>query len=213
MRTVPAACSSRPIFSGRSDRVAGPGPVTALVRGDDLRAERRADPGAAARDLDHLGLEEVGLADEVGDEAADRLLVDLRRRADLLHPTLAHDRDAVGHVERLLLVVGDEDEGDAGLALQRAELVPHRLAELEVERRERLVEQQHLRLRRQRAGERDRAALAAGELRRLAAGEGGHVHHPEHLGDARVCAARLSQPRFSSPKATFWASVMCGNSA
>ena len=61
----------------------------------------------------------------------------------LVHRALAHHRDAVGHRQRLVLVVGDEDERDADLALNALELDLHRLAQLEVERRERLVEQQH----------------------------------------------------------------------
>jgi hypothetical protein len=62
-------------------------------------------------------------------------------------------------------------EGDAGLALHALELHLHLLAEPPVERRQRLVEQQHPRLRRERAGERDALLLAAGELASAAAAE------------------------------------------
>ena len=86
------------------------------------------------------------------------------RRADLHDPALVEHGDAVGHRQRLALVVGDEDEGDAERLLQRLQLVLHLLAQLEVERAERLVEQQHLGLVDQRAGQRDALALAAGQL-------------------------------------------------
>ena len=56
-----------------------------------------------------------------------------------------HDRDPVGHRQRLALVVGDVDEGDPDLLLDPGELDLHLLAELEVERAERLVEQQDAR--------------------------------------------------------------------
>jgi hypothetical protein len=67
--------------------------------------------------------------------------------------------------------VGDVDEGDADLALDALELDLHLLAQLEVQRAERLVEQQHLRAVDDRPGQRDALALAAGELRRLARAE------------------------------------------
>ena len=89
----------------------------------------------------------------------DRLAV-----ADLLDDALVHHGDAVRHGQRLALVVGDVDEGDADPLLDGAQLVAHMLAQLEVERRERLVEQQHLGLDRERAGDRDALLLAAGEL-------------------------------------------------
>ena len=76
---------------------------------------------------------------------SDGLLVDLLRRPALGDPALGHDRDAVRHRERLLLVVGDEDEGDPDLALDLLQLDLHLAAELQVERAERLVEQQDLR--------------------------------------------------------------------
>ena len=52
-----------------------------------------------------------------------------------------HHRDAVGHGERLVLVVGDEDRRGAELAQQAPQLDLHGLAQLAVERGERLVEQ------------------------------------------------------------------------
>ena len=67
----------------------------------------------------------------------------------------------------------DVDEGLAEVLLERLEEDLHLLAQLQVERAERLVEQQHLRVVHERARERDALALAAGELHRLAAAEPG----------------------------------------
>ena len=99
------------------------------------------------------------------------IFVDFGRRADLADDALVHDGDAGRERHRLFLVVGDDDEGDADLVLDVHELELGLLAQLLVERAERLVEQQHLRLLGERAGERDALALAAGQLVRLAAGE------------------------------------------
>ena len=61
----------------------------------------------------------------------------------------------------------DVDERDADVVLDRLQLELHLLAQLEVERAERLVEEQDLRLVDERAGEGDALLLAAGELPRL----------------------------------------------
>src|SRR5207244_13163818 len=79
---------------------------------------------------------------------------------------------------RLLLVVRDVDEGDPDLLLQPLQEELHLLAELQVERTERLVEQKHAR----RVDERPRKChallLAARDLARLAAVEAGELDGP-----------------------------------
>ena len=55
-------------------------------------------------------------AHEARDELALWVLVDLRRRPDLLDSPLVEHGQAVGHRERLLLVVRDVDEGDPDLS-------------------------------------------------------------------------------------------------
>ena len=82
---------------------------------------------------------------------------------------------------RLFLVVGDDDEGDAGLLLDVHDFELRVLAQLLVERAERLVEQQHLGLLGERAGQRHALALAAGQLMRLALGERRELDQIEHL--------------------------------
>ena len=81
--------------------------------------------------------------------------------------------------------MGDEDERDADVALDRLQLDLHLLAQLEVERAERLVEQQHLRTVDERSGERDALALAARELvRACGAPKPPRRTDVEHLGRA-----------------------------
>jgi hypothetical protein len=64
--------------------------------------------------------------------------------------------------------VGDVDEGDADVVLDRLQLELHLLAQLQVERAQRLVEEEHPRLVHERPRERDALLLAARELPRLA---------------------------------------------
>ena len=141
----------------------------------------------AHREAAAVALEHVRDADEAGDELGRRALVDLGGRADLDDPALVEDRQAVAHRQRLLLVVGDVDERDADLALDALELDLHLLAQLEVQRAERLVEQQHARAVDDRAGQRDALALAAARAGAgLRAPSAGQAHHLERLVGARA---------------------------
>ena len=99
---------------------------------------------------------------------------------------MRHDRDPVGHGQRFFLVVGDEDEGDAGLMLQPLELDLHVLSELVVEGGERLVEEQHLGARRQGARQRHPLLLAAGYLAGAAVPQRLHPHELEHRDYGRI---------------------------
>ena len=94
-----------------------------------------------------------------------RRRVDLVRRADLHQLAVAHDADAVAHHHRLFEAVGDVDEGLVRLAVDVLQLLLERLPELVVDRRERLVEEQDLRVVGEGAGERDALPLAARALR------------------------------------------------
>jgi hypothetical protein len=53
---------------------------------------------------------------------------------------VVHDADTVGHRHRLLLVVSDDDEGEAELLLQLHQLELRFATQLLVQRRERLVQ-------------------------------------------------------------------------
>ena len=100
--------------------------------------------------------------------------------------TLVHDRDAVAHGEGLLLVMGDEHEGDPHLALQGLELELHLLAQLQVQGAEGLVEQQHLGPVDESTGQRHALLLPAGELVGPAPLHAAELHEPDRLGDAPV---------------------------
>ncbi len=126
-------------------------------------------------------VEEVHRPEEAIHERCRRVAIDLFRRADLLDVSVVHQHHAVGHLERFFLVVGDEDRGDVQVVVQFAQPAPQLLPHLGVERAEGLVEQQHARLHRQRAGERDALALAAGELRRKAVGQPVELHQVQQF--------------------------------
>ena len=141
-----------------------PGVGDGLARPDLLAVDRQA-PRAG---IDHPAVDQVERPDERGHERRAREVVDLRRRPDLLDPSVAHDHDPVGQREGLLLVVGDVDGGDPELALDRPDLLAQDDPDLGVERRQRLVEEQDLGLDRQRPGEGDALLLAARQLPRVA---------------------------------------------
>ena len=121
---------------------------------------------------------QVGLPDEVGDEHRRGTVVDLGRRADLVDVAGVHDRDAVAHRQRFLLVVGHVDERDPDLALNALELELHRVAQFEVQRAERFVEKQRARIVDEGPGQCDTLLLAARQLGGPALGE---VGQPDDL--------------------------------
>src|SRR5579862_1161655 len=128
--------------------------------------------------------EEIGRADEVGDEAVLRELVNLGGRADLDDLALVHDGKAAGERHRLFLVVRHEEEGRTDLVLDVHQLELGLLAELLVERAQRLVEQQHLGPADERAGERHALLLAARKLVGLALAEMAELYHVQRFADA-----------------------------
>ncbi len=80
----------------------------------------------------------------------------------------------------------DVHERDADVLLDALELDLQLLAQAQVERAERLVEQQRARAVDERAGERDALLLAAGQLGRLALAEVAELHELERLVRARA---------------------------
>jgi hypothetical protein len=96
-----------------------------------------------------------------------------RSTADVLDaggPRREH-HDAVGEKHRLVDLMGDEQRGSLGAREDLQQFHLHEFARLRVERRERLVEQQELRLHRERARDIDALAHAAGELVRIVLGK------------------------------------------
>ena len=112
-----------------------------------------ADGDDVVAGSDHRAGEEVALADEIGDEPGPREAVDLRRLVGLLDAAVVHHRNPVRQRQRFGLVVRHVDERDADFLLQVDELDLQLLAELRVECCQRLVEQQHRRMRDERARE------------------------------------------------------------
>ena len=75
-----------------------------------------------------------------------------------------HHGDLVGDLHRLFLVVRDDHRRRVRLVVEAAEPLPQLGPHAGVERAERLVEQQHRRIDRERAGEPHALPLAAREL-------------------------------------------------
>jgi len=157
-------------------------------------------------------VEEVhrGLADEAGDEDVGRFVVTLHRRADLLETAAVEDGDAVGHRHRLRLVVRDVDGRRVQVLLELLELRAHLRAQLRVQVRQRLVEQEHLRVADDGPPERDALLLATGELAGLAVEQVGDAEDVGGLVDALGDLPRRRSVDSSGPNAMFPRTVMWG---
>ena len=135
---------------------------------------------------------------------------------DLLDTALVHDHDPVGDFEGLFLIVGYEDAGDLDPAMEGPQPAAKFLANLGIQRSERLVQQQHAGLDGERAGQGDTLALSAGKLGRIVARPADELNQFEQFIDfAAQC--RLGQAQFprtyAKPKATFSKTVMWRKSA
>jgi len=128
--------------------------------------------------------EEAGLAEERGDEPRLGVFEDGLGVADLLEAAVVEHSDAVRNRERLLLVVGDRDSGDARLLEDTPDLLAHLDTESHVEVRERFVEQEDVGFGREAPGERHTLLLPAGELVGRAFAHSGHVDEFEEGVDA-----------------------------
>ena len=127
-------------------------------------------PPSTARLFDPA-VKHIDVAEEVHHELGGRIVEHFGRRADLFDPRLVHHHHAVGHFQRFFLVVRHQHAGHVQFVVQAAQPVRAALAHLGVERSERFVQQQHLRLDGQRPGQRHALPLPAGQLRRIAVAE------------------------------------------
>ena len=134
----------------------------------------------------HASVEQVHVAEEVGDKRRCRVLDHLAGRRILLDLPLVHHHDPIGQLEGFLLVVRDKDAGEMNLLMQPAQPATQLLPHLGVKRAERLVEEQHFRLDRERTGQRHPLTLAAGELRRIAIAKVVELDETEQLMDAAL---------------------------
>src|ERR1700684_4156702 len=131
----------------------------------------------------HRPFEQIGRSDEIGDESILRKLIDFGRGTDLHDLAAIHDRDPRRQRHGFVLIVSDEDEGDAALGLDVHELELRLLAQFLVEGAQWLAEQQHRRAAYECAAQRDPLALAARQLMRLALLEPPPLHpFPRFLG-------------------------------
>src|SRR5581483_5958365 len=90
----------------------------------------------------HHHFDQIGPADEIRNVSTVGSLVEGARRVDLHDLAIAHHRDPVGHAERLALIVGNEQGSDTEGRLHLLDFDLQFLAQFEIERAERLVEQQ-----------------------------------------------------------------------
>jgi len=84
------------------------------TRGRQAQAQAfgRAGIGFAALDALDGHFEQIGLADELGNESVARFPVDVTRSSLLLDAAGTHDHNPVGHGEGFFLIVGHEHEGN-----------------------------------------------------------------------------------------------------
>ena len=132
------------------------------------------------------------------DEVVGRAGEDLVGRAVLDELAVLEDGDPVAHLDGLVDVVRDEDDGLADLGVQAQEVVLQAVAGDRVDRAEGLVHEHDRLAGGHRAGDADALALAAGELARVALGVALlEADELEQLADARPDALLVptQQPR------------------
>ena len=115
---------------------------------------------------------------------------------------LCHHYDGVGHGQGLLLVVGDVDDGAAGVVVQALQLGPHIHAELGVQVGQRLVQQEDCRVTNHCTAQSNTLTLTTGQSLGLAVQQ---VLDLQDLGSLVNAAVDLSFGvlRSSRPKAMF----------
>lgn len=117
-----------------------------------------------AVDVFHDAGKEIGVADECCDKTGPGRFIELRRSTDLLHMPAAENRDMIADAHCLLLIMGDEDECDSHVVMDRIEFDQHSLAQFQVKRGKRFVEKKDFGFCDQCAGDCDPLALSAAEL-------------------------------------------------
>src|SRR2546425_884761 len=172
-----ASCTTITIGYSTSHAAGPPGTRRPHPRG---RNQGRP-PGARPESPRRLAAEHVGAAHERGHEQARRVLVQLVRRGELLEPSRLEHRHPIAQIERLPLLVGDEDGRDADPLDQGPQLASCTLAQAGVQIRQRLVQEQHLRLGRGRPPPRPALLPPPPELLPAPPPAPPQTHQPEHL--------------------------------
>ena len=107
------------------------------------------------------------ITDEISGEEIRRAVVDLERCVVLLEDTVVDEADLRREGHRFHLIMGDIDEGRAGLEVKPLKLVTHLETKLRIEVTERLIHEEHLWLRCECTGDGDTLLLTAGKLCRI----------------------------------------------
>ena len=186
-------------------RAAGAEPAAARRRDRrrDLAGERRALARAST-----FGSGTGIAASSAGGVRVRGLRVEHVGRADLADLAEVHHDDAVAHVLHDREVVGDEDQREPVALLHVLEQVQDLRLHRHVERRDRLVADDQLRLGDDGAGDRDALALAAGELvrapaalqRRVEADARASPRRPSAAAPRRCRSSRCAGPRRRCPR-------------
>ena len=148
--------------------------------------------------------------DELGHEAAGGAAVKLHRRADLFDLAVGHDHDPVREAHRFDLVVGDEDEGGAQPRVQVLELGPELRAQLGVEVRKRLVEEEHGRFAHDGPAHGDTLTLAAREARGACGRDTARSAACARPSAIRRVISSFRMPWLRNPYSMFRRTDMCG---
>jgi len=90
----------------------------------DLAATAQSDKDVASVLAGHAAMKKIGSTDEARNEARRRTAVYLLRCSNLLKLATSHDHDAVGHCQRLFLVMGHQDGGNPQAFLDLDEVRP-----------------------------------------------------------------------------------------
>ena len=135
-----------PVAAGRAKRLAG----------------RQDQSHVASTGSRHRALDQIRLAQKTTHERIERPLVHFPGRPYLIDPPAIHDPDAVRHAHRLFLVVRDIQHRHAKALLDLLDLHLHFVAQVLVERAERLIHKHDRRVKHDRARQRDALLLPAG---------------------------------------------------
>src|SRR5690606_7509898 len=182
--------------AARDHDVLGPNHDGRLAAPYRAAARLRLEHGVAdARAVRLLAAEqEIRGAQECRDEPRPRTRIERARLVRLLQTSALHHADPVRHREGFVLIVRDEDRRDVDRTLNVTDRAAQLVANFRVERAERLVEQEHPRLVRERTGDGDALLLAARKLRRQTLAEPLQGYELEELFPARAPFGRRDAP-------------------
>ena len=109
----------------------------------------------------HHTVNDIAFPDKIRNKSVFRFIINVHRCADLLDQPLVHDDDPVGHSQSLFLVMGNEYEGDSQLIFDFDQFLLHILSELQIQRPQRFVQKEDLRLINDSPGDSDPLLLSA----------------------------------------------------